>query len=141
MSFLEKSAWITVVTLVIVYGQYFFWLGSGYAAGTPVPLEATLRPLITTTVLWIVTLVIGHAVIGGFSGRGETGQGDERDRLIEMKASQPTAVVMGFGLFGIIAMAYAGIDRALIVHHLIGLQVLAALVEFGSRIRSYRMAI
>ena len=84
MSFREKSAWISVISMTAIYG-YYFWsvvhagphLGSLHFAG----LLATVIALIVVQVVLTIAVAIA-------SPRDAQAPRDEREKLIELRATR-----------------------------------------------------
>ncbi|MDQ6913310.1 MAG: hypothetical protein M3128_10600 [Verrucomicrobiota bacterium] len=82
MSFREKSAWITLLLLLAVYGPYFIHI-SHLAQNGELSLPALVKIFISALFLQIIVAVIAHVAIS--IGRRVEAK-DERDRAIEAKA-------------------------------------------------------
>ncbi len=141
MSFLERSAWAVVVATVAVYGSFFGWIAMRALSGAPPQTREAIMVLIVATLAYVVLLIASHVAIALLDRSGVAETPDERDRLVEMKAAQPTAFLLGCGVFVLALAAYAHVDMMMLAHGLLALQVAATLLEFGARIRFYRMAI
>lgn len=92
MSFHEKNAWACVISLLLVFIPYFF-----YVLQNPV---AYVWLFILAVVLLVGLLVIFHIVNSSVtavdSDSLETQQLDERDQAIEVRASKWAGIVLGF---------------------------------------------
>jgi len=141
MSFLERSAWAVVVATVAVYGSFFSWIAMRALSGAAPETGEAIMVLFSATIAYIVLLIASHVAIAMLDRDGVAATPDERDRLVEMKAAQPTAFLLGCGVFVLAIAAYAHVEIMLLAHGLLALQVAATLLEFGARIRFYRMAI
>src|SRR5665213_2246031 len=130
MSFREKSAWISIVAIVLVYGFYGFRLLHAPQARHP-PFVAML---VGSTILVIIVSVIGHVVV---ARRRETA--DERDRLIDARSTRFGYYAMAAGLWGVIFLALAGPQPALLAYAAFGAFVLAELVRLASQVVMYRV--
>ena len=97
-SFEEKSVWITLAGLLIVFGLYFFIAGRMLLAGVN-PVVPYVPLLAIATVLLVLLLAVGHAAVA-IAKRPE-GR-DERDRLIGWRAENSSSWVLGVGVIGAI---------------------------------------
>jgi len=134
MSFREKSAWISVISMAGIYG-YYFWsvlragphLGSFHFAG----LLATLIALIVVQI--VLTIAVAVA-----SPRDARAPRDEREKLIELRATR----VAYAGLATSVAMAcfFGARDPPIVfnTNSLLLLLVTAELLRSGCQIIQYR---
>jgi hypothetical protein len=134
MSFREKSAWISVISMTGIYGFYFWSVvstgphtGSFHFAGL----------LETVIALIVVQLVLTIAVAIG-SPREAKAPRDERDKLIELRATR----VAYAGLATSVAMAcfFGAFDPPIVfnTNALLILLVTAELLRAGCQIIHYR---
>src|SRR5271154_3271197 len=82
MSFREKSAWISILSMSGIYG-FYFW--SVILAG---PQAGGFRfgGLLATIVALVVVEIVLTVVVAIFSPREAKAPRDERDKLIELRA-------------------------------------------------------
>ncbi len=83
MSFREKSAWISLVSMAGIYGAYFWSLirsGPGDRQRTTGLLGTIIALVIVQTVLTIVVAI--------FDPKNAQAPRDEREKLIELRASR-----------------------------------------------------
>jgi len=84
MPFREKSAWISFVCTLAVFGLYYGSILTGRVSSAGID---TLHYLLISTIGLIVLQVVLH-VIAALMSRGDVGTAkDERERLIELKAA------------------------------------------------------
>jgi hypothetical protein len=103
MSFREKSAWISMVSMAGIYGIYFWSvLRAGHQAGA-----FHFGGLLETIVALVLVQIVLTVAVAVFSPRDAKAPRDERDKLIELRAIRvaysglATAVAMAcfFGAF------------------------------------------
>lgn len=82
MSFREKSAWISLSSMSVIYGWYFWSVFSARHGGSGFHFGSLLTTIIALVVLQVV-LTIAVAV---FSPKEARAPRDERDKLIELRA-------------------------------------------------------
>jgi uncharacterized membrane protein YfcA len=82
MSFREKSAWISVVSMAVIYG-FYFWsvLHAGRKAG-----GFGFGGLLETIIALVFVQVVLTVAVAIFSPREAKAPRDERDKLIELRA-------------------------------------------------------
>lgn len=128
MSFREKSAWISIVAIVLVYGFYGFQL----LHRVPTRL-GVVAMLIGSTILMIIVSVVGHILV---ARRVEIP--DERDRLIDARSTRFGYHAMAAGVWGLIFLALAAPQPAVVAYGALGAFILAELVRLGAQLVMYR---
>jgi hypothetical protein len=139
MSFREKSAWVSLVSIVLVFGAYFSYVGmvlAGLARN-----RLALFPVIVG--VFIVAEVVLHVVIATQSPRDARTPRDERERLIELKAMRPAFYVLLVCALGSIATAHVRLsdadDHLWVMRQAVLFSiVLAEAVKFAGQIVLYR---
>lgn len=135
MSFRERSALITLVAMLVVYGWYFADVATA-AASTPVTeLDYQLSLYVMVGVL-VATIIIGHiAIVVYAASKARRGSDlaselddmpDERDRLIETRADAFSSHFIAIAAFGAMFQAMARWPDFWVAHTL-----LAGLVVMG----------
>jgi hypothetical protein len=141
MSFREKSAWISLLTLAAVFVLYFAnyaRMMMGYGSVAP------LIPLIFSLVAaLIVSGVVLHLVIAIRSPKEARTPKDERERLIELKATRVAFFVLIAGALATIFVIHLRFARAFdrplwMLHTTLFFLILAGIVKFASQIVLYR---
>ena len=82
MSFREKSAWISLLSISGIYG-FYFW--SVIHAG-PQPGRSHFGGLMETIILLVVVQIALTVAVAIFNPREAKAPRDERDKLIELRA-------------------------------------------------------
>jgi O-antigen/teichoic acid export membrane protein len=128
LSFRERSLWLMLLSLMGVFGFYFY---------TVLPSRALdVRPehivlFVVAVVVLVIMQVVGHLAIALFERRaGE----DERDRLIELIATRNAAYVLATGVFSALCTALLIKGNFVFIHVLLGAWVLAQVVEIVSQL-------
>ena len=141
MSFHEKSAWGSLVIVVLVFGWYVASLWSG-AGDSP---ESTAFLLLRVTLAVVVAEAGFHILVATpLARRPEEAEKDERDKLVAWRAEGAGAVVLGgfvvFAIFYIVVgEAFFGPRIPLHSAHLLLLGlVLAEVYTDAYRIVLYR---
>jgi hypothetical protein len=136
MSFREKSAWISFVSIALVFGIYFAKVvqvlvtgrGSGNAFRLFLVLVASL----------VVLEVALHVAIAIQSPREARTPKDERERLIDMKAIRLAFPVLLVGAFAAIGTLHLDVGRWVMAHVMLFGVVVAELTRFGAQIVYHR---
>lgn len=116
MSFREKAAWITLISVLICFGAYFAELFSGLAGerhhfGGLGSLHLLLLSVLALVVLQVI-LTIAAALTTPKAGRGLV---DERERLIQLRSQSlgyHVLMVLAVGLFAPAFFGHRGIEMA-----------------------------
>jgi hypothetical protein len=83
MSFREKTAWISMVSMAGIYGVYFWAMArAGRHAGSP------FGGLLETVIALVVVQVALITAAAIFSPRDAKAPRDERDRLIDLRSTR-----------------------------------------------------
>ena len=92
MSFREKTAWISVLSMAGIYG-FYFWsvVHSGHTAGGFGGLLGTIIALVFVQVVLNIAIAI-------FSPKEAQAPRDERDKLIELRAMRVAYAALATGI-------------------------------------------
>jgi hypothetical protein len=136
MSFREKSAWITFV-LLLAFGIYFGDVAVHIL--DPTRPHANYLLLFVLLVVAIVVLeIITHAVIAFRSPREAQIPIDERERLIELRATRPAFYVLLVGAFLSVGTIHMGVSTWVLAHCVLFAIWMAELTRYGSQLYHYR---
>ncbi len=136
MSFREKSAWITLVTVLLTFGFYF-----GAIATRQVHGFQTLFLLLLCVIGLIVLQAVLSAVAALTTPKDERAVKDERETLIQWRSQSVgyyVLTVMALALFVPVHFGHSAIDMANFA--LLGV-VVATLVVAGVQIVMFRRGI
>jgi len=136
MSFREKSAWISLVLLLGIFGTYF-WNSQRVLAGR-LDHDDFFRIGVILIVLFVVLEIVLHVLVAIQSPKEARTPKDERERLIEMKATTVAFHVLVAGGLLSIATIHFGWGSYAITQHVLLSIVVAELVKFGGQIAYYR---
>ena len=135
MSFREKTAWISLVSIAGISAFYFWRVISAGHAGGRVQLSGLLLDTVVALVILQLVLTLAAWL---FTPPSERGPQDERERLIELRAMRSAYS----GLATAVAMAcFFGAMNPPIVFNtnaLLLILVTAELVRQGCKIIQYR---
>jgi hypothetical protein len=139
MSFREKSAWISFVSLLAVFGSYFTYIGMVLAGLA----RNRFALFLMMALVFIVAEVALHVVIASRSPRDARTPRDEREQLIELKATRTAFYVLLISAFGALATVHLQLSDPddhlwLMMQAILFSVVLAEAVKFGREIVLYR---
>ena len=116
MSFREKSAWITLVTVLVCFGAYFVELFGGLSRESHHFGGLGSLHLLLLSVLALAGLQIALTVIAALTtpkhGRGPA---DERERMIQLRSQSlgyHVLMVLAVGLFAPALFGHRGVEMA-----------------------------
>ena len=137
MPFREKSAWITLVTTIIVYGGYFLLVTPRLLAGGAGPSDfigALSAAILLIIILHIVLTIIASIIdpIGAHEPR------DERERMIQLRADSAGFYTLQVGAFCAIVTVFWWRDAAMTANVVFLAMTLAEIARAGRSIIAFR---
>jgi heme/copper-type cytochrome/quinol oxidase subunit 2 len=136
MSFREKSAWIILVTLVLLTIAYLLHIFPYTLA--PEPSSVRFHMLAVSIIAFVVIVVIAHIAVAIISPRDAQTPTDERERLIELRSTAISAYVYAFLSLASIASIHAGANQ-FGVGYLVTLSFgIGEIVNYSMRVILYR---
>ena len=118
MSFREKSAWITLITLVIVF-----------------------EALVLATITFVVVVVVAHVIVAVRAPREASAPADERERLIGLKATRIGAYVYAALSLSSIFLIHHGANEIGLAYLVLSSFVIAEIVSCVARIVYHRRGV
>ena len=137
MSFREKSAWITLIAILFVSAGYVLHVPRIFE---PDPGYWELHVVALMTVTFVVIEVVAHAVLFLRFPKDARTPKDERERLIDLKATRLGAYVYVLGSFAAIVAGSHASGLATGVWVLFAF-VIAEIVNYAARIIYYRRGV
>ncbi|WP_147291822.1 hypothetical protein [Alteromonas aestuariivivens] len=151
LTFKEKSAWISFICTIGIFGYYFVELMALSGSDTGQTRTAALWLLGKILIMSVVVESVFHGMLAVANPSGAQMNGDERDRHIEQKANQYGYYVLSTGVIIVIGRmvvleVFPGFDEArsslaipmLTMHMLMFSFVLSELTRFGAQILMHR---
>ena len=140
MSFREKSAWISLV-LLLVLGGIYFWNFALILARRPAFSDVEL--FFGVVAALVIAEVVLHMAIAVRSPEEARTPKDERERLIDLKATRAAFYVLMIGAFASIGTVHLRLrdrgDHTFVMMHCVFLSlVVAEVVKSGTQIALYR---
>ncbi len=136
-SFHEKSIWISLATISLIFGYYFVRVFK-MVSQDQINVVESIVLLISVIVMVIVVEVVFHIIL---ALRARPQIQDERDRLIELKATRNAYFVLVFGIFLPIACIAASVRPFIVAHVIMFVFVLSEIAQFLSQLFYYRRGI
>ena len=134
MSFREKSAWISLLLIVAVFGPYFWLVGQSLTGKAHVH-GGTQFALI---LLFVVLEIVLHVAIAVQTPRDARAPKDERENLIDLKATRSAFYVLfGGALLSIFTMHFR-VNVWTLSQFVLFSIVVAELVKFASQVVLFR---
>ena len=131
-SFQEKSLWLMLVSLAVVFGAYF---RLALPLRTPDVNPANVGLFVAAVVVLVIAQIAGHLIVALFDRDDRT---DERDRLIALKGTRNGGYVLATGVFLALCTAVATTGNFVTAHVLLASWVLAQMVEIATQLWHYR---
>ncbi len=139
MSFREKSAWITLITLVFVsllWSAHWPWTRPFTLAPDANPI--VFHALVLATISFIVIVVVAHVVVAVRAPREASAPADERERLIALKATRIGAYVYAALSLSSIFLIHLGANQIGVAYFVLISFVIAEMVNCIARIVYHR---
>ncbi len=136
MSFREKSAWISFLLILGVFIP-FFWNSYRQFSGQ-VEVQAAVSVAVWLLVAFVVLEIVLHAAIALQAPKDARSPRDEREHLIEMRATRIAFQVLVVGALAGVATVHLSRSAWVMQQVVLLAIVLAELVKFGGQIVLYR---
>jgi cytochrome b subunit of formate dehydrogenase len=135
ISFQEKSRWVLLIGMLVVFGGYF----AQVLPAAPKNVQPEQIALFVAAVVALVVIqIFGQVLIVVIDRRSEM---DERDRLIALKGTRNGSYVLAVGVFFALCAALLTEGNFIFIHVLFGFWVVAELVDIASSLVMYRRGI
>ena len=137
MTFKEKSTWVTLSSTIVIFGYYFI------KAYRMVFLEKAGHGEMAFLFVSVIVLVIGvevaaHIILTIIHRPEST---DERDRLIDLKATRNAYYLLVAGVFVALAQFWLSTPPILVVHIVLFFFILAEILSDMTKLIYYRRGI
>jgi uncharacterized membrane protein len=134
LNFTEKSAWLVLGALILVYGTFILRSWNADA-------EAFAGAFIQSVIVFIAVMIVGHAIIALFHApiSEVDASPDERDRQIALKSSRNSYYVLFIGFWSLPVMVLLQQSIAQILIGWFSLLMLTELTYYLSVIFYYRL--
>jgi hypothetical protein len=136
MSFREKSAWITLVVVSLLWALHFPWQEPFTLAPDPNPF--VFYSLVLCTITFVVVVVVAHVIVATRAPREASAPADERERLIGLKATRLGAYVYVALSLSSIVLIHHGANAIGVAYCVLASFVIAEVVSCFARIAYHR---
>src|SRR3990167_8517016 len=140
MSFREKSAWITLITLVLLTLFFVTHLPPPWYLAPPSGF--TFYVLTIGVIAFVVIEIIAHVIVAIRAPRDAQAPRDERERLIALKATSIAAhtyAVLSLG--SVFVIIHLGANETGIAYWLFLSFIIAEIVNYAARVVYYRLGV
>jgi hypothetical protein len=140
LSFREKSTWISLFSTVLLFGYY-------YVVALPTLLRQTddrisiIGHLVGVIILLIIVQVVLHTVVAIYNRKEAQEGADERDKLIQLKATRVSYAFLVLGAWGTILIAFKASSPLMLGHLILLFFVLAEIAGYTTRLIHYRRGV
>jgi hypothetical protein len=138
MTYREISAAVMTLVMLLVYGWYSVDLVATWRV-VPVEEIAYEGRLFTMVGILVALLVIAHIVLAIANPKTASEEGDERDRLIELKGEARSGLIVGMSAIAAMLLAVGQFDTFYIAHMLLAGLVLSEIFKGVLVLISYRL--
>lgn len=136
MSFREKSAWISFVLILLVFLPYF-WTVSRVLDGE-VELRTAFHVSLALLLAFVLLEIVLHIAIAARAPDEARAPKDERERLIEMRATRVAFQVLVLGALASAGLMHVTRSAWAVGQHVVMAVAVAELVKFGGQIYYFR---
>jgi hypothetical protein len=140
MSFREKSAWITLITLIVLTLFYFTHLPPPWLLNPPSGFM--FHVLVAGVAAFVVIEIVAHVIVAIRAPRDAQAPRDERERLIALKATSIAAYVYAIlSLGSVFTVIHLGANEIGVAFCVFLSFILAEIVNYAARIVYYRRGV
>jgi hypothetical protein len=99
MSYREKSAWVSLVTTLLVWGYFFVVLFQEVGSGDPAG-GRLMGTFVACTVLIIILQIATAVVLAILNPKSHDAPADERERMFDLRASRIAFITLSILVMG-----------------------------------------
>ncbi|HVU22299.1 MAG TPA: hypothetical protein VHE09_16330 [Rhizomicrobium sp.] len=137
MSFREKSAWISLLAYLGIYGFYFVQVAGALGHGQP-DGGHFFGLFVQSVVMFVLVTIIFTVVIAVLAPKDAQVPRDEREELIGLKAGSASGYVLATGVVLIIGAMLYGVTDFVTINLLFFSLVLSEVYKIVTQIVLYR---
>jgi hypothetical protein len=136
-SFQEKSVWISLIAVSLIFGYYFVRIFQ-MISKNQIDVVKNAVLFISVVIMVVVTEIIFHIIV---AVRTRPEAKDERDRIIELKATRNAYFILIAGVFlSFVCLAFS-LQSFIIVHVIMFFFVLSEIAKFISQLFYYKRGV
>ncbi len=140
MSFKEKSIWISLIATIIIFGFYFSKTFPLFRNFDDNNTEMVML-FIGVVILMIIVQIISHIVLAVFNRKDAEAGEDERDKLVELKATRIAHFVLITGVWLTASCLLITKSPLMLVNIMIFFFILSEVLGFIAQLFYYRKGI
>ena len=138
LTFQEKSNWVSLIILSVVWVNYFSRIQPALSTGT-INREESIGLFIGAVVVLVILEVVAHIVLAVSNVKTADQPADERDKTISNKAGNIAGWVLAFCVVPIGGLAmFKEVSSVLIANLLLLSLVLSQIVDYALALFYYR---
>lgn len=137
MSFREKSAWITLITLVVLTVIFLLHIPPPYSLA-PAPNPFLFGVLVRAIILFVIVVTVAHIVVAVRAPKEAQAPKDERERLIALRATAVSAYVYAILSLSSIFTIHHGTNGIGVAYLVFFSFIIAEIVNYALRVFYYR---
>jgi hypothetical protein len=137
MSFREKSAWITLVALILLTLFLATHLSGAWTLAPP-PGGFLFHALTVGVMAFVAIEVVAHVVVAILAPRDAQAPRDERERLIALKATSLAAYVYALLSLSSVSLIHVGANQIGLAYCILFSFIVAEVVNYAARVVYYR---
>ena len=136
MSFREKTAWISLVSLLLVFGIYFTVVGLAMAGR--LQYSQTFSWFLQLVLAFVVLQVVLRLIVAKRAPLDAKVPADERETLIGLKADRVAGYILAVGVFVAIFTLHLGAGRGELAHAVLLAFAISQLAKHAAVIALHR---
>jgi ABC-type xylose transport system permease subunit len=140
MSFREKSAWITLITILVLTAALVAHLPRPWTLA-PTPGGFMFQVLSIAVVVFVIIEIVAHIAIALWSPSDARAPKDERDELIALKATRLAAFIYVILTFVSVFLIHLGANQFGVGYCVLFSLVISEIVNYAARIIYYRRGV
>ena len=136
MSFREKSAWISFISILLVFGIYF--AAVGFEMAGRLSYSQTFSLFVQLVIVLVVLEVVSHVAVAMRAPLDARVPADEREKLINLRAHRVAGNTLAVGVLVAIFTLHLGADRRELAHAVLLAFAISQLVKYATEIALHR---
>jgi hypothetical protein len=140
MSFREKSAWISLLAYLGIYGFYFVNVAAAMVRGDADGTQF-LGLFGRSVVLFVLVIIVGTVIVAVTAPKDARAPEDEREKLIALKANSASGYVLATGVVLAIGVIFYGAKDFLVINLLFFALVVSEVFKNLTQLVLYRRGV
>lgn len=136
MSFREKSAWISFISILLVFGIYFAAVALAMAGR--LDYSQTFSLFLQLVFVFVVLEIVLHLIVAKRAPLDAKVPADEREKLINLRAHRIAGNTLAVGVLLAIFTLHLGADRRALAHAVLLAFAISQLAKYATEIALHR---